>query len=89
MQVEGHQCHRVAYAHRKLMLKRSFVAVSPNGRFTDGAAAIDGVPLQRVEVHGKNLFYFFAQGAQPPVVLHGEFVTATCRLLPPNLNPKT
>lgn len=55
------------------MLKRSFVAVSPNGRFIDGAAAINGKPLQRVEVHGKNLFYFFAEGSQPPVVLHVHF----------------
>lgn len=34
--------------------------------------------LQRVEVHGKNLFYFFAQDAQPPVVLHGELIPMRC-----------
>lgn len=53
-----------------------------------GAAAISGKPLQRVEVHGKNLFYFWGhderlatvdlRGPQPPeglqdaVILHGE-----------------
>jgi len=36
LQVEGHQCHRVAHAHRKLMLKKKFVAVSPNKRFSEG-----------------------------------------------------
>lgn len=36
LQVEGHQCHRVAHAHRKLMLKKKFVAASPNKRFTEG-----------------------------------------------------
>lgn len=55
---------------------------------SSGAAAINGKPLQRVEVHGKNLFYFWDDdeklttadlaGPQPPegyqdaVVLHGE-----------------
>eukprot|EP00775_Hariotina_reticulata_P002486 gene2486-2789_t len=57
--VEGHQCHRVGYAHRLLLLGKKFIATSPNGRFTEGAAAISGKLLTRVEVHGKNLFYFF------------------------------
>ncbi|GLI68206.1 hypothetical protein VaNZ11_012540 [Volvox africanus] len=58
--VEGHQCHRVAAAHRQLLVGRSFIARSPNGRFKEGAAAINTKPLQRIEVHGKNLFYFFS-----------------------------
>lgn len=36
-----------------------------------GAAAINGKPLQRVEVHGKNLFYFFGNEGANPIVLHG------------------
>lgn len=36
-----------------------------------GAAAINGKPLQRVEVHGKNLFYFFGNEGADPIVLHG------------------
>jgi formamidopyrimidine-DNA glycosylase len=57
--VEGHSCHRLAFQHRKRLVGRKFVATSPNGRFSDGAASIDGKVLQRIEVHGKNLFYFF------------------------------
>lgn len=57
--VEGHQCHRLAHAHRRLLVGKRFEAVSPNGRFADGAAAISGKVLSRIEVHGKNLFYFF------------------------------
>ncbi|PNW80067.1 hypothetical protein CHLRE_08g376500v5 [Chlamydomonas reinhardtii] len=57
--VEGHQCHRVAAAHRKLLVGKSFQARSPNGRFKEGAALINAKPLTRIEVHGKNLFYFF------------------------------
>jgi len=34
--VEGHGCHRVAHAHRKLLLGKRFVATSPNKRFTEG-----------------------------------------------------
>lgn len=37
--VEGHQCHRVGHAHRKQLLGQRFIAQSPNGRFTEGAAA--------------------------------------------------
>jgi hypothetical protein len=48
-----HQCHRVAAAHRRLLVGRSFQARSPNGRFADGAAAIHQRVLSRIEVHGK------------------------------------
>ena len=34
--VEGHGCHRVAHAHRKLLLGKRFAATSPNKRFTEG-----------------------------------------------------
>lgn len=34
--VEGHQCHRVGHAHRRLLLGKKFIATSPNGRFAEG-----------------------------------------------------
>lgn len=34
--VEGHQCHRVGAAHRRLLLGKAFDASSPNGRFIEG-----------------------------------------------------
>lgn len=73
--VEGHQCHRVAHFHRKKLLGHSFKATSPNGRFIDGAAAIADKPLVRIEVHGKNLFYFFGDdtNAAEMVCLHFHF----------------
>ncbi|GAB4813748.1 hypothetical protein N2152v2_000794 [Parachlorella kessleri] len=70
--VEGHQCHRVAAHHRKLLLGKAFAATSPNYRFIEGAAAVNGKPLTRIEVHGKNLFYFFGD-ASSPVVVHIHF----------------
>ena len=37
-----------------------------------GAKAIDGQRLNRIEVHGKNLFYFFGEGPGQ-VVMHIHF----------------
>ena len=37
-----------------------------------GAAALNNKPLSRIEVHGKNLFYFFGNAANPEV-LHFHF----------------
>jgi hypothetical protein len=34
--VEGHQCHRVGHAHRRLLVGKAFDATSPNGRFVEG-----------------------------------------------------
>ncbi|CAK0783892.1 hypothetical protein CVIRNUC_007092 [Coccomyxa viridis] len=70
--VEGHQCHRVGHAHRKQLMGQRFIAQSPNGRFTEGAQAINQQLLSRIEVHGKNLFYFFGEG-DATVVLHIHF----------------
>ena len=82
--VEGHQCHRVAASHRQTLLGKAFTAVSPNGRFKEGAAAINQKPLTRIEVHGKNLFYFFGSLPAKVVVVHIHFGMAgafkTCSL---------
>lgn len=55
--VEGHQVHRTAASHRKLLVGKRFQASSPNGRLSDGAAAVDGLVLTSVDAHGKQLFY--------------------------------
>ena len=57
--VEGHGVHRVAESHKKRLRGHKFVATSPNGRFVAGAEAINNKTLERIEAHGKNLFYFF------------------------------
>jgi len=74
--VEGDGCHRVAASHRKSLVGRKFQASSPNGRFKDGVKAIvqAGGVLLRIEVHGKNLFYFFGQaGGAASVVVRIHF----------------
>jgi formamidopyrimidine-DNA glycosylase len=57
--VEGHSVHRLASAFRSKLVGRKFAASSPNGRFVEGAAAIEGRVLTRMEAVGKNLFAFF------------------------------
>ena len=57
--VEGHSVHRVAHFHRQRLVGKAFEASSPNGRFSAGAAAINGKVFQRIEAVGKNLFAFF------------------------------
>jgi len=57
--VEGHQCHRVAHFHRQKLVGKKFTCSSPNGRCAEGATAINQKPLRDIQVHGKNLFYFF------------------------------
>ena len=44
-----HQCHRVAAAHRKLLVGKSFQARSPNGRFKEGERrGCEGPRVRRV-----------------------------------------
>ena len=50
--VEGHGVHRVAAQHRKRLKGLRFTAVSPNGRFEEGAAAINEKVLRDVHAHG-------------------------------------
>ncbi len=59
--VEGHSVHRVAYSHSKVLVGKRFTASSPNGRFSDGAKAIDGKKFHSIEAVGKNLFAFFGE----------------------------
>lgn len=54
---EGHTLHRIARHHSELFAGRIVHADSPQGRFAEGAARIDGHVLTRVEAYGKHLFY--------------------------------
>ena len=76
--VEGHSVHRLASAFSTKLVGRRFNASSPNGRFADGALAIDGRVLSRMEAVGKNLFAFFGDGNGEEVVVHGTCRFAFC-----------
>jgi endonuclease-8 len=56
---EGHTIHRAALELRELFAGASVRARSPQGRFDEGAAVVDGRRLIDVEAWGKHLFYDF------------------------------
>ena len=68
---EGHSIHRLARRHRRLLVGRRVRASSPQGRFAEGAALIDGARVVGTEAWGKHLFHFYADHVDgDPLVLH-------------------
>ena len=53
---EGHTIHRLARDIGAGLTGAAVGASSPQGRFADGATAIDGRVLERTDAHGKHLF---------------------------------
>ncbi|MFP5316966.1 MAG: Fpg/Nei family DNA glycosylase [Acidimicrobiia bacterium] len=74
---EGHTVHRLA-RDQQGMVGEELRATSPQGRFADGAAALDGRRLIGVEAAGKHLFHAFEGGAHLHVHLgmQGKFLPA-------------
>ncbi|MFZ1176578.1 MAG: zinc finger domain-containing protein [Mycobacterium sp.] len=72
---EGHTLHRLARLHQRRFADAPVAVSSPQGRFADAAAAVDGRVLLRTSVWGKHLFHHYADG---PIVhvhlgLYGTF----------------
>jgi endonuclease-8 len=72
---EGHTLHRLARLHQRRFAGAPVVVSSPQGRFEDSAAAVNGRVLRRATAWGKHLFHHYAGG---PVVhvhlgLYGTF----------------
>ncbi|MFI9200334.1 Fpg/Nei family DNA glycosylase [Streptomyces sp. NPDC053048] len=57
---EGHTIHRLAADHTEAFAGRTVRASSPQGKFADSAALVDGQVLETAEAHGKHLFLGFA-----------------------------
>lgn len=58
---EGHSIHRLARAFTELFAGEPVRVSSPQGRFADGAARLDGRVLERAEAWGKQLFVTFVR----------------------------
>ncbi len=56
---EGHTLHRLAADLHDRFGGRGVRAASPQGRFSEGAALLDGRALTAAEAHGKHLFLAF------------------------------
>lgn len=56
---EGHTIHRAAQDQRPMLVGQRVAAISPQGRFTDGAARINDKICVGVDALGKHLLYRF------------------------------
>ena len=59
---EGHVVHRLAGAFRQHLAGQTLAASSPQGRFAEGAALLDGLRLERAEAWGKQMALRFEGG---------------------------
>ena len=66
---EGNELHRFAELQSALFTGRKVTVAAPNGRFTQGAAHLDGRKLKTIDAFGKHLFYDFGRGRQLHVSL--------------------
>ena len=57
---EGHTIHRLARHHKALLGGHEVRAASPQGRFVEGAALLDGQVLEGTDAWGKHLFHRYA-----------------------------
>jgi endonuclease VIII len=77
---EGHTIHRAARDQRPMLQGKTLDVSSPQGRFFEGAARLDGRVCVSVDAYGKHLLYGFGGGD----VLHihlglfGRFNTRKC-----------
>ncbi|POY01053.1 DNA glycosylase [Mycobacterium kansasii] len=59
---EGHTLHRLARLHQRRFAGAPVAVSSPQGRFADSAAAVDGRVLRRTSAWGKHLFHHYSGG---------------------------
>ncbi len=59
---EGHTIHRAARIQNTKFRGSVVQSSSPQGRFAEGAARVDGVKLRKIHANGKHLFYDFVSG---------------------------
>ena len=68
---EGHTVHRIALQLAADFVGRHVAVSSPQGRFADGAALLDGAVMTDAEALGKHLFLGFRHDGVAPVGLPG------------------
>jgi len=75
---EGHTIHRAARDQRPMLTGQRLEVVSPQGRFAEGAAQLDGQVCTGIDAYGKHLLYRFAdvQALHIHLGLFGKFRTA-------------
>ena len=82
---EGHTLHRLARLHQRKFGGQPVAVSSPQGRFAEGASAVNGRVLRRATAYGKHLFHHYTGG---PIVhvhlgLYGAFTDSGVPMRPP------
>lgn len=67
---EGHTIHRLARDHAAWFVGHALAVASPQGRFAEEAAALDGRVLVGVEAYGKHLLHVWDHPERPYVHVH-------------------
>ncbi|GAB04956.1 Fpg/Nei family DNA glycosylase [Gordonia amarae] len=90
---EGHTLHRLAGRQRKLLGGKTVAVTSPQGRFAEGAAVVDGMVFHTAEAWGKHLIQRYRPfaGARRSgerlihihLGLYGAFSEQTAPMAPP------
>ena len=72
---EGHTLHRLARLHQRKFGRAPVIVSSPQGRFADGAAAVNGRVLKKASAWGKHLFHHYEGGhvVHVHLGLYGKF----------------
>jgi len=78
---EGHTIHRAARDQRPMLVGKTLEVSSPQGRFTENAADLDGQTCTGIDAYGKHLFYSFGNGLAMHIHL-GLFGKFRARKLP-------
>ncbi|OMB95133.1 DNA glycosylase [Mycobacterium sp. NS-7484] len=75
---EGHTLHRLARLHQKRFGRAPVAVSSPQGRFADGAAAVNGHIFTKASAWGKHLFHHYDGGRVVHIHLglYGTFTEA-------------
>ena len=82
---EGHTLHRLAREQQRLFGGRPVRLSSPQGRFVEGAEALDGHVLRRAEAYGKHLLHRYDNGLilHVHLGLYGKFLSGVGEPPPP------
>ena len=82
---EGHTLHRLARLHQRRYARGAVSVSSPQGRFADGAAVVDGRVLLKASAWGKHLFHHYEGGRVVHIHLglYGTFTEAPVPMPPP------
>ncbi len=75
---EGHTLHRLARRQQKLFGGQRVRVSSPQGRFAEGAAVVDGMEFHRAQAWGKHLIQRYRDGKRTQLLhvhlgLYGSF----------------